>query len=62
MGRTKQLTHMVHELEAVAYKRGFNDGVRAALKAVKSLRPNGRHAGEDVNGVEVRSPTRSSVA
>jgi hypothetical protein len=45
---------MVHQIEEVAYKRGFNDGVRAALKAVKGLRPSERDQdSETVNGAVV---------
>ncbi len=39
MGDTKALANMVSEIKAAAYQRGFDDGLRAALKAVKGLRP-----------------------
>lgn len=43
---------MVHEIEAVAYKRGFTDGLRAAMKAVKDLRSTGRMEAHDGNGAD----------
>jgi hypothetical protein len=61
VGRTKLLANMVHEIEEVAYKRGFNDGVRAAMKAVKGLRPAPQRDSEAGNGADVLAapqPTR----
>jgi hypothetical protein len=39
VGKTKLLANMLSEIEA-EYRHGFNDAVRAALKAVKGLRPS----------------------
>src|SRR5713226_4702841 len=57
VGKTKLLANMLSEIEADAYRHGFNDGVRAALKAVKGLRPsdpNQRVTG--ANGAEPVDP------
>jgi hypothetical protein len=68
VAKTKLLTNMVHEIEAAAYRRGFNDGVRASLKAVKRLRPDvqaGGSNGSDLNRVVSASaaiPATSTVS
>lgn len=46
MGKTKLLANMVSEIEAAAYRRGFNDGLRTAIKAVKSLRSSKQQSAE----------------
>jgi hypothetical protein len=42
--RSKLLKDVVSEIEAEAYRRGFNDGLRAAVSAVKGLRPDAHKA------------------
>jgi hypothetical protein len=59
VAKTKLLTNMVHEIEAAAYRRGFNDGVRAALKAVKGLRPRQPIADTNGSGLEQTAPLES---
>ena len=56
VGKNKLLANMVSALEADAYRRGFNDGVRAALKAVKGLRPAKHPPAPAVNGSKVAEP------
>ena len=56
MGKNKLLANMVSALEADAYRRGFNDGVRAALKAVKGLRPAKQPPAPSANGSKPAEP------
>lgn len=39
MGRSKLVSDFVSQIEAEAYRRGFNDALRAVSGAVKGLRP-----------------------
>lgn len=44
MTKNKLLKDVVSGIEAEAYRRGFNDGLRAAVSAVKGLRPDAHKA------------------
>jgi hypothetical protein len=52
VAKTKLLNNMISAIEADAYRRGFNDGLRAAMRAVKGLRPTAQHADADAGGAE----------
>lgn len=40
MGRSKLVASFISQIEAEAYRRGFNDALRAVSGAVKRLRPS----------------------
>jgi hypothetical protein len=72
MTKNKLLKDVVSGIEAEAYRRGFHDGLRAAVSAVKGLRPDAHKAeatetvsssgnGADVVQRHVLSPNRPNL-
>jgi hypothetical protein len=67
MARTKLLSDFVSQIEADAYRRGFNDALRAFSGAVKGLRPTASTTAtesqiepksDDVNSQEPQLPMK----